>query len=209
MTSFLRMMVSIGPGGFGNLRFSLLIPRPVGIGHKALIPLTIKTFQVVEGRISSSVMVNPTTISQAHRVLSRMPKLREGPVRILCLVRGTLRMRFLNSINGRMNLHYYTRPPHNSGKCKLPIDLLDIDSALLKWEISLNCTIPADIWTSTWLTFQGACENTFLWQLVYRVIARQHWRFPTRSALDPSTWCTRCPGRLRRDFMLANLEESK
>lgn len=46
-------------------------------------------------------------------------------------------------------------------------------SALLKWEIRLNCGIPDDIWTSTWLPFRGSCENTFLWQLVYQGIATQ------------------------------------
>lgn len=65
-------------------------------------------------------------------------------------------------------------------------------SALAKWETRLACSIPTSIWEVTWLNYRSANENMFLWQLAYRVIATQHWRFPTRPLTDPSTWCTRC-----------------
>lgn len=52
-----------------------------------------------------------------------------------------------------------------------------------------------------WLNFCSVNENTFLWQLIYRVIATQRWRFRTRSHLDASTWCTRCTLGLREDIV--------
>lgn len=73
--------------------------------------------------------------------------------------------------------------------------------ALQKWQIQLDTPTPSRLWAQTWLNFRSANENTFLWQLVYRVIATQRWRFPTRSNQDISTWCTRCELGLREDIM--------
>lgn len=73
--------------------------------------------------------------------------------------------------------------------------------ALEKWRNQLGSQVPTSIWGQTWLNFRSANENTFLWQLIYRVIATQRWRFPTKSPLDPSTWCTRCNLGIREDIM--------
>lgn len=56
--------------------------------------------------------------------------------------------------------------------------------ALGKWETQLNALIPENVWMTTWLPGRSSCENAFLWQLVYRVIATQRWRFPERLAED-------------------------
>lgn len=64
--------------------------------------------------------------------------------------------------------------------------------ALAKWEAQLQCPIPHTIWSATWLNFRSANENMFMWQLLYRIIATQRWRFPMRPTTDPTTWCTRC-----------------
>lgn len=74
-------------------------------------------------------------------------------------------------------------------------------AALVKWELHLNCLIPDNIWESMWLKCRSASENVFLWQLVYRVIATQKWRFPTRAAVDETTWCTRCRGGHQEDVI--------
>lgn len=73
-------------------------------------------------------------------------------------------------------------------------------TAHLKWEMSLAQPLPENIWSSIWIQYRGASENAFLWQLLYRVIATQHWRFPTCPATDPSTWCTRCTAGIREDL---------
>lgn len=73
--------------------------------------------------------------------------------------------------------------------------------ALSKWETELGCNIPIDIWSGMWLNFRGASENTFLWQLVYRVIATQKWRFPALPAVDPQVHCTRCDLGVREDVV--------
>lgn len=69
--------------------------------------------------------------------------------------------------------------------------------ALTKWELALEQPIPKNIWSSIWISYRGASENTFLWQLLYRVIATQKWRFPTTPATYPCTWCTRCTAGLK------------
>lgn len=63
--------------------------------------------------------------------------------------------------------------------------------SLAKWEVQLQQPIPKDIWESTWMSFRSAIENTFLWQIIHRVLATQTWRFPGRPAADPDIWCSR------------------
>lgn len=61
--------------------------------------------------------------------------------------------------------------------------------------------VPVEIWRRTWLPFRGANENTFLWQLYYRVIATQRWRFPLSPADDPQLRCTRCDLMEKEDLI--------
>lgn len=56
----------------------------------------------------------------------------------------------------------------------------------------MNCQVPTDLWKNVWLSFRGASEHTFLWQMVYRIIATLHRRAPNIPVADPSSWCTRC-----------------
>lgn len=48
------------------------------------------------------------------------------------------------------------------------------------------------MWLETWINCRLAAENTFLWQLIYRIPATNRWRHPDRNATDPDTWCPRC-----------------
>lgn len=71
--------------------------------------------------------------------------------------------------------------------------------ALTKWNGQLGHQIPDALWQVTWITYRSAAENTFLWQLIYRIPATNKWRLPDRSATDPDTWCPRCPLRTPED----------
>lgn len=71
--------------------------------------------------------------------------------------------------------------------------------ALEKWARQLSRPIPFDVWEATWLRYRSAAENTFLWQLLYRIPATNTWRFPGRPATDAETWCTRCPLSIPED----------
>lgn len=73
--------------------------------------------------------------------------------------------------------------------------------ALNKWEAQLQCTVPGSIWKVTWLNYRRVNENTFMWQLLYRVIATQRWRFPARANTDATTWCTRCTEATQEDVL--------
>lgn len=72
-------------------------------------------------------------------------------------------------------------------------------SAIQKWQTQLTIQISPRIWSLTWLNFRIA--STFLWQLIYWVIATQRWRFPNRSPHDICTWCTRCSLGTREDIV--------
>jgi hypothetical protein len=48
------------------------------------------------------------------------------------------------------------------------------------------------LWQETWIPWRSACENTFLWQMLYWVPATQQWRFPKLLRTDDQTHCTRC-----------------
>lgn len=71
----------------------------------------------------------------------------------------------------------------------------------VKWERELGRGIPAEIWRETWLNFRGANENTFLWQMYFRAIATQRWRFPSLPADDPQIRCSRCNLGAKEDIL--------
>lgn len=73
--------------------------------------------------------------------------------------------------------------------------------AALRWETELGCTIPGDIWRDMWITFRGANENTLLWQMYYRAIATQRWRFPSLPANDLQINCIRCELGIKEDIV--------
>lgn len=74
-------------------------------------------------------------------------------------------------------------------------------TALAKWTNQLGQTTPEEIWLSTWVNYRSAAENTFLWQLIYRIPATQRWRHPDRPATDSATWCTRCTLNVTEDLL--------
>lgn len=69
------------------------------------------------------------------------------------------------------------------------LEHLQAHGALRKWEHQIACTIPADVWQMTWIPYRLAAENTFLWQLLYRIPATNKWRFPNFPVMNPDTWC--------------------
>lgn len=155
-------------------------------------------FEVKAGILYSANMILPTRETLADRVLIRLPSRRGG--------QGSLfgprnaESIFLDQhiwIDGSPLLHTSTSQLRlmQTSHCR------SRHSALTKWELQLNCNIPVDIWASTWCSYRSAGENTFMWQLVYRIIATQKWRFPTRIDSDESTWCTRCSAGVREDVM--------
>lgn len=64
----------------------------------------------------------------------------------------------------------------------------------------VNGPISCNVWQLTWIEFRSAAENTFLWQLIYRIPATQRWRFPDRPSTDPETWCSRCNLQVTEDI---------
>lgn len=92
---------------------------------------------------------------------------------------------------------------HNSSTSQLRLLQVHIQpgghGALEKWNVQLGSRIPDSLWEVTWMTYRSAAENTFLWQLLYRIPATNKWRLPDRPALDPDTWCPRCPSNTPED----------
>lgn len=74
-------------------------------------------------------------------------------------------------------------------------------SALKKWEDTLGHRIPDNIWDDTWQPYRSAKESTFLWQVAYRAIATQGWRYPNCPHTDPRTHCTRCDLAQKEDVL--------
>lgn len=157
----------------------------------------VKTFLARSGLLTPSVTAPPPPGTDLHQVIIRKPSGRGkdslyfGPLSqdsIYLLQHGWL--------DGTLLLHTSTAQlRHTQAQHKIfP------HTALLKWQTQLAIPIPTRLWNLTWLNFRSASENTFLWQLIYRVIATQRWRFPTRSNQDISTWCTRCSLGLREDI---------
>lgn len=73
---------------------------------------------------------------------------------------------------------------------------------LTHWQNIFNVQLDERrIWRETWLPSRSNAENCFLWQMLYRTPATQHWRFPELPASDPVTWCTRCDLDLQEDIL--------
>lgn len=49
--------------------------------------------------------------------------------------------------------------------------LNDRHGALGKWTAQLGRPVPESLWQLTWINYRSAAENTFLWQLIYRIPA--------------------------------------
>lgn len=73
--------------------------------------------------------------------------------------------------------------------------------AATRWEAELGTPVQPNVWSGIWLNFRSASENTFLWQVFFRVIATQRWRFPYLLPNDPQTFCTRCDLGERDDIL--------
>lgn len=74
-------------------------------------------------------------------------------------------------------------------------------SALEKWSFQIHRQVDEDVWRDTWVPYRSAAENTFLWQLLYRIPATNRWRFPDRPTADPATWCVRCSSNSTEDVL--------
>lgn len=53
----------------------------------------------------------------------------------------------------------------------------------------------------TWDPSRSCAENCFMWQIIYRTPATQHWRFRELHPSDPATWCTRFNLSLQEDIL--------
>lgn len=70
-----------------------------------------------------------------------------------------------------------------------------------KWETALQCLLPENIWTETWIPGRAAKENTFLWLILFRAFATLSWRFPNSLSKDPIVCCLCCCQGLKEDSM--------
>lgn len=71
--------------------------------------------------------------------------------------------------------------------------------ALNKWAAQLGRPISGTLWLDTWIPYRSAAENTFLWQMIYRIPATNKWRLPGRLANDAETLCPRCSRQTPED----------
>lgn len=78
----------------------------------------------------------------------------------------------------------------------------ELHASILKWPLHLRWQVDIDkLWKSIWAPFRSQKENTFLWQIAYRVIATNGWRFPDLRRSDELTWCTRCTAQTYEDTL--------
>lgn len=66
-------------------------------------------------------------------------------------------------------------------------------NSIKKWRAQENWDPnPRQLWKATWVPFREAKVNGFLWQIIYRAAATNHWLAPKAPPTDESTWCKRC-----------------
>lgn len=155
------------------------------------------TFRTVGSMLSPIAKCSPPIHAQLHRIMVRAPW-HSG--RLFHLGRWQREHLMLNQYDwqdGTSMLHSSTAQ----------LRLMQVHGqaaahrALQKWNRQLGTPVPDEIWTSTWLPYRSAAENTFLWQMIYRIPATNHWRLPDRPASDPDTWCPRCDLHVLEDTL--------
>lgn len=151
--------------------------------------LPISTFRSREGVIRKITRSCPPHNAQLHRVLVRH-------------TRSSLTRRTHFGL-WSMDKHFLLQYKWSDGSLILDTTTAQLrtlqasrrhkpHSAATRWAAELGCETPGEIWRETWLNYRAANENTFLWQLYYRAIATQRWRFPSLPVADPQILCTRC-----------------
>lgn len=155
-----------------------------------------ETYRVQGGQLLKTSMNRPTGRTNLRRIVTRSPKFSQEIHRV-----------------GKWDSHceVFTQYLWKGGteflQASTPfLRLLQCEEshrphpALLKWSTSVGFALPEDLWETTWLPFCSASENMFLWQIMYRALATNAWRFPGRPDTDPVTWCTRCSRQQKGDI---------
>lgn len=155
-----------------------------------------RTFKRRGEILTVSQDVNPSPEWGAHKVQIRFPSGKAGKIR--WFGRWDLDSVFMEQYGWKDNLMLLQTSTGQLRKMQTA-SRFRRHIALNKWENQLNVPIPENIWMSTWLAGRSVCENAFLWQLMYRVIATQRWHFPGRLTSDASTWCSRCLRGVQED----------
>lgn len=103
-------------------------------------------------------------------------------------VHGTTRISFSLNTVGKMEQLWLILQHHNYVSYRS-----GTESKVHIWRFwQLGRPVPAEVWHATWVTYRSEAENTFLWQLLYRISATNRWQYPDRPASDPVPWCSRC-----------------
>jgi hypothetical protein len=84
---------------------------------------------------------------------------------------------------------------------KLQSTTTRVHSALVRWREEAGWSPNMrNLWRDTWVPFRSAKENSFLWQVIYRIPATQKWGHPHLERLDTETHCTRCRRQRQEDI---------
>lgn len=162
------------------------------------LSLPINTFQCKAGVIRKITRTCPPNAAVLHRILVRNSNRQDGKRTHFGFwsAERNLLLQYKWS-DGSLFLDTNT-----SQLCKLQASQrFRPHKAATKCGNELGCTLPVDLWSGMWLTFRGANENTFLWQLFYRAIATQRWRFPSLPPDDSQLKCTRCDLGAKEDLV--------
>lgn len=64
---------------------------------------------------------------------------------------------------------------------------------LTKWTTDLMWQPDIDtLWKDIWRPFRNPVESCFLWQIIYRISATNHWQYPGMASTNPLTLCVTC-----------------
>lgn len=135
-----------------------------------------------------------------ERVIIRRVE-RGGKLRSIRIGRPVADLRFTLQFKWRDGVEFFnTSTPH----LRSLLTLIDArpHKRICQWQtfFQLELNLPS-LWRDTWLPFRSMSENCFLWQMLYRIPATQHWRFPGLPPTDRQTWCTRCDTHEMEDIV--------
>lgn len=156
-----------------------------------------QTFRFIGHSLVTIPNRRPTGAASMRCIMVRSPRFSNSHIHMGDWRRGNLMMLQYKWRDGTDLLHSST----TQLRILQTMDLSQVHIALSKWEAQLSCTIPVDIWESIWVPYRSAAENTFLWQLLYRIPATNKWRFPNCPTSNPNTLCSRCSLQVQEDVL--------
>lgn len=159
---------------------------------------TFKTTGTALSKIDNSL---PGPNTPLQRIIVRAPCLSTHRYRLGLWNRARALITQYNWLDDRLDDNSLLNSSTSQLKILQARALTSEHGTLNKWVTQLGRPISEAIWHEMWILYRSAAENTFMYQLIYRIPATNKWHLSDRPATDADTWCPWCNLHLFEDTL--------